>query len=191
MSATILYNQAMRQIAEISQALDALSRAPMEESLSSPLLAQVSAQLSHLGQSLGELEGFAKREVTAVKRDIVSSRASKIRSELKSLQDSFERQKAQRLAAKERDELLQGRAGGQGMHNRGSHPPSTNPADQDSTVLLMDMFAREGQVLGSSGDQIEQYISVSKNALQELYEQRGMLKVGLFENTCKMNGAVT
>ena len=158
----------------------------MDESLSSPLLAQVSAQLSHLGQSLGELEGFAKREVTAVKRDIVSSRASKIRSELKSLQDSFERQKAQRVAAKERDELLQGRAGGQGsggMHNRGSHPPSTssnnNSADQDSTVLLMDMFAREGQVLGSSGDQIEQYISVSKNALQELYEQRGMLKVCL------------
>jgi Golgi SNAP receptor complex protein 2 len=175
MSATILYNQAMRQIAEISQSLELLSKTPMMDDGSSSLLAQVSAQLSHLGQSLGELEGFAKREVTAVKRDIVSSRALKVRSEWTRLQESFERQKAQRLAAKEREELLSG-AHSQGLlHNRSHHPPSQPP--EDSTVLLMDMFAREGQVLGSSGDQIEQYIAVSKNALQELYEQRGMLKV--------------
>ena len=48
---------------------------------------------------------------------------------------------------------------------------------QDTTVLMMDLFGKEAQILNQSGDRIEEYIHVGKNALQELYEQRTMLKV--------------
>jgi Golgi SNAP receptor complex protein 2 len=50
--------------------------------------------------------------------------------------------------------------------------------NQDTTVLLMDMLGAEGQALDRSGDRIEEYIHLSKTALEELYEQRSMLKVG-------------
>ena len=42
---------------------------------------------------------------------------------------------------------------------------------------MMDLFGKEAQILNQSGDRIEEYIHVGKNALQELYEQRTMLKV--------------
>jgi Golgi SNAP receptor complex protein 2 len=41
----------------------------------------------------------------------------------------------------------------------------------------MDMLGNEGAALDRSGDRIEEYIHLGKSALEELYEQRSMLKV--------------
>jgi hypothetical protein len=44
----------------------------------------------------------------------------------------------------------------------------------------MDFFAKEGEALGHSKDRIDEFITIGKNSLQELYEQRNMLKVSFF-----------
>lgn len=50
-------------------------------------------------------------------------------------------------------------------------------AKEESTILMMDAFiSKENEALGNAGQSVEQYIAIGRNALQELYEQRSILK---------------
>jgi golgi SNAP receptor complex member 2 len=42
---------------------------------------------------------------------------------------------------------------------------------------MMDGLAREKDILDNAGSSLDQYLNIGRSALQELYEQRSMLKV--------------
>jgi len=51
---------------------------------------------------------------------------------------------------------------------------------QNPYLPPMDYFNHESNVLHRTGKQIDDYIAMSKSALQELYDQKNILKVYLF-----------
>jgi Golgi SNAP receptor complex protein 2 len=48
---------------------------------------------------------------------------------------------------------------------------------QESTILMMDHMLREQTSLATADTRIDEFINLGRNALNELYEQRSMLKV--------------
>ncbi len=44
-------------------------------------------------------------------------------------------------------------------------------------VTILDMGIRDKDRLDAAGNNVDDYIKIGRNALQELYEQRGLLKV--------------
>ncbi|KAJ3115111.1 protein transport protein bos1 [Phlyctochytrium bullatum] len=105
-------------------------------------------------------------------------RASQVREEyahLKSRYEAWKSKDAAKTAAQQRNELL----GTSGMTQRTGHstPNGTEkPVSDTSTILMMDGLLKENEVLQSSGERLDEFIALGRTALQELYEQRTMLK---------------
>ena len=57
------------------------------------------------------------------------------------------------------------------LHHR-QHPPS----EQHSTILLMDHYQKESDVLSTSHTRVDEFIQIGKSALNELYEQKSLMK---------------
>ncbi len=53
-----------------------------------------------------------------------------------------------------------------------------NGREQEETTIL-DMEFKQEERLDAAGQNVDRYIEISRNALQDLYEQRDILKVGL------------
>jgi Golgi SNAP receptor complex protein 2 len=130
----------------------------LEENASIPI---ATASLDSLQQSIGDLQKFAKSEVDASRREIGLLRVKKLQQEAGVLQESINllKAKAQERISLERNSLL------------GKFEESP------STILDIDYFNKESGILDASGDRIEEFIGLGKTALQDLYEQRSMLKV--------------
>ncbi|KAK5673015.1 Protein transport protein bos1, variant 2 [Batrachochytrium dendrobatidis] len=119
---------------------------------------------------------LSRREVTSVKREITSGRASTLRDEHCQIQSAFDRYcsiESARIASEQRQELL-------GLDNslqqRNSGANHFNHPEEQSTILMMDGLINERNVLEGAEQSIEQYLTMGRNALHELYEQRSMLK---------------
>ncbi|KAJ1555154.1 protein transport protein bos1, partial [Cladochytrium tenue] len=77
--------------------------------------------------------------------------------------------------AKEREELLRSRRSEPNL-SRLSSSDGHQPLGDAATVLMMDGLLHEQDVLVSSGSRLDDYITIGRNALTELYEQRNILK---------------
>ncbi|TPX69139.1 hypothetical protein SpCBS45565_g02638 [Spizellomyces sp. 'palustris'] len=195
MSATILYNNTVKQIHQLHQELERLENG---QDTSSALQGQITAGLASLQRSANDLDQFARREVTAAKREkalalrkgVVTTdvdipfwvphligettrRAKKVREDFASIQTAFSQWKANeraRAITKEREELL-GSA-----ERRTSTAVRHEPGSADTSILMMDQMLRENQVLEGSGHRIDEFLHMGRAALQDLYEQREVLK---------------
>ncbi|KNC97180.1 uncharacterized protein SPPG_07567 [Spizellomyces punctatus DAOM BR117] len=170
MSATILYNSTVKQIHQLHQELERLENG---QDTSSALQGQITAGLASLQRSANDLDQFARREVTAAKREKALARAKKVREDFTSIQIAFSQWKANeraRASTKEREELL-GSA-----ERRTSSAVRHEPGSADTSILMMDQMLRENQVLEGSGHRIDEFIHMGRTALQDLYEQREVLK---------------
>ncbi|ORY72950.1 hypothetical protein LY90DRAFT_403571 [Neocallimastix californiae] len=157
----ILYTNSSKQIHQLQQDFQKLE---LGEDTSSAIQGQISASLGALKKASDDLMQLAKREITEEKREIAYQRAEKIQREYQLLQDSFNRWKQKQLAKKneekEREMLLR----------------RQDQQQQNPYLPPMDYFNHESSVLHRSGKQIDDYISMSKSALQELYDQKNILK---------------
>ncbi|KAJ3052323.1 protein transport protein bos1 [Rhizophlyctis rosea] len=181
MSATVLYNNTVRQVSTLQQELDRLQSGA---DTSAAIQGQISAGLSSLKRAADDMEDFARREVTAVKREKALARAAKFREDYHSIKSAFdqykagERERAAKAAAQQREELLGGKGMGRrpSLSHRHTGQHSHDPQTTESTILMMDQAIREHDVLNSSSASIDQFINIGRTALQDLYEQRSMLK---------------
>ena len=150
MSSTIVYNQSIKRLDELKGLL--------QDNCS---IAVASASLEALQRSISDLNRFAKSEVDPAKKEISLSRAKKLDQEASVLgsQIASMKIKLQEEVSSQRASLL--------------GPPQEAPP----TILEMDYFGKESAILGSSSDRVEEFIGLGKNALQDLYEQRDILKV--------------
>jgi hypothetical protein len=57
----------------------------------------------------------------------------------------------------------------------GSH--GTDAQGTDASIMQMGALMKEGEVLGSTSGRLDEFITIGRTALNELHEQRGMLKV--------------
>ncbi|KAG4088172.1 hypothetical protein H8356DRAFT_1281081 [Neocallimastix lanati (nom. inval.)] len=164
----ILYTNSSKQIHQLQQDFQKLEQG---EDTSSAIQGQISASLGALKKASDDLMQLAKREITEEKREIAYQRAEKIQREYQLLQDSFNRWKQKQLAKKneekKREMLLRRQDGTSYQQQQQQQNPYLPP---------MDYFNHESSVLHRSGKQIDDYISMSKSALQELYDQKNILK---------------
>lgn len=106
MSATILFNQSMREAHEVRDLLQQLESSQSQIDL----LPRITALLDNLQRSIADLEQFAKREVSQAKRDVGISRSTQLKQEytrLSALLSTFKRAQADQKTERERSQLLQ------------------------------------------------------------------------------------
>ncbi|KAH9245009.1 hypothetical protein BASA81_017533 [Batrachochytrium salamandrivorans] len=134
--------------------------------------AKIKAGLVTLQRSIKDLEDLSRREVTAIKRETTTGRAVKLRDECSQIQgalDRFRNIEATRVAAEQRQALL-------GTDHALQQRSNASGTEEQSTILMMDGLLNERAVLDGADQGLEQYLSMGRSALQELYEQRSMLK---------------
>lgn len=128
-------------------------------------LSVASASLDSLVSSVKDLNSFARSEVDASKREIGLSRVSKLREEVSSLEAEINHRRSLELEVLERQRSLL----------LDSH--SSTITTQDTILQLPDSLEKESQILDSASNRIEEFIHLGKSALQDLHEQRSILKV--------------
>ncbi|KAI8822514.1 snare region anchored in the vesicle membrane C-terminus-domain-containing protein [Fimicolochytrium jonesii] len=176
MSATVLYNNAVKQTHVLQQELERLESG---EDTSSGLQGQITAGLASLQRGAHDLDEFARREVTAAKKEKAIARAKKVREDFASLQIAFTRWKTEdraRTAERDRKDLLgshvERRTSFGARHGHGA----SDPRATDNTILMMDHMIRENGVLENSGHRLDEFMQMGRAALQDLVEQRDSLK---------------
>lgn len=161
----ILYNNSSKQIRQLQMDFEKLEQG---QDTSSAIQGQISASLGALKKASDDLMQLAKREITEEKREIAYQRAEKIQREYQLLQDSFNRWKQKQLTKqnqeREREMLLRRQDG------------TAYQQEQNPYLPPLDYFDHESTVLHRTGKQIDDYISMGRSALQELYDQKKILK---------------
>ncbi|KAJ1345288.1 hypothetical protein BSLG_000801 [Batrachochytrium salamandrivorans] len=153
MSATVIYSNAIKLKTELQHDV-----ASLESNQGSPLLLQskIKAGLVTLQRSIKDLEDLSRREVTAIKRETTTGRAVKLRDECSQIQGALDRFRNIEATRQQRS--------------------NASGTEEQSTILMMDGLLNERAVLDGADQGLEQYLSMGRSALQELYEQRSMLK---------------
>ncbi|KAI8924460.1 hypothetical protein BC831DRAFT_513302 [Entophlyctis helioformis] len=173
MSATVLFSNALKLKTELQQDV---ARLESGQDTSSSLQSKIRTGLASLQRAVTDLDDLGRREVTAVKRETTLGRAAKMRDEYMQIQASYDRFRAMEQA---QATLL----GTEHVLNQRSHTgyagsaAQRHPGDLESTILSIDdHMLRERDVLDASASSIDDYLTIGRNALHELYEQRSMLK---------------
>ncbi|KAI9017578.1 hypothetical protein BC832DRAFT_37901 [Gaertneriomyces semiglobifer] len=171
MSSTIVYNATVKQINQLREDLERLQGG---SDTTAGLQGQITAGLASLQRSARELDEMARREVTPVKREKALAHSRQVKEDYAAMQEAFSKWKQNERAkamAREREELL----GPGSIHARTAS--TVKPAEgADSSIFMMNHMLKENQVLGDGNHRISEMIDVGRNALQELYEQRDILK---------------
>ncbi|KAL2919015.1 Protein transport protein bos1 [Polyrhizophydium stewartii] len=189
MSAAVIFSNAIKLKTELQADVASLTTAPAYAAGDlqgrDDAAKRIQAGLASLQRSIADLEDLARREVTAIKRETTSGRAAKLRDEAAQIQtaiDSYRLQEQQRIAEEQRaqllgaDHVLNQRTHGHAHAHGGLDGAGGNPHSEESTILMMDGLLREHTVLGTAEASIDQYLQIGRAALQELYDQRSMLK---------------
>ncbi|RKO97577.1 hypothetical protein CXG81DRAFT_25113 [Caulochytrium protostelioides] len=186
MSAVTVYAEAQAQLKDAEARLQACEAPGQPPNAFTPAIQHhVSALLGALLTASSELNALARREMTTVKREKVQARAAKLRDEqaqLRSRYDALRSRYDEALAQQQRHALLGSGAGGQqnDIDRRwNAQAPGANGqqnGNPEATILMMDGLLHEHNVLQNTGDRLDDYIGMGRQALEELYEQRSMLK---------------
>ncbi|KAJ3166979.1 protein transport protein bos1 [Geranomyces variabilis] len=176
MSAAVLYNNALRQTQQLQKEIASLEAG---EDTSAAVQGQITAGLASLQRCANDLDDMARREVTAQKKEKAIARSRKVREDYTAIQQAFAQWKIAdraRGAAAEREALL---GSGQHAERRSSsavHRHGHDPQSTDTAILMFDSMVREGDVLDASGNRVDDILHMGQTVLQDLYEQRDMLK---------------
>ncbi|KAI9021925.1 hypothetical protein DFJ74DRAFT_105397 [Hyaloraphidium curvatum] len=160
----VLSANATRQLDQLENDLQRLEGPGAPPSLQG----EISASLGNASRLSDEIEAMAKREISMPKREKTLSRAAEIRDRVSDCRRRLDAWKArQQKLLQEQQERLRSELLGPDNQSMGS----------DSTTIPMgDYFIREGESLKNAGMRIDEYISSGRNALQELFEQRSIMK---------------
>ncbi|RKP12213.1 hypothetical protein BJ684DRAFT_11830 [Piptocephalis cylindrospora] len=161
-----VYNQAVKQMSFLRQSVDGvdMGTVPMEEGE-----ARASEASERLGEIIKEYESLAKREIIATKQKMAEARVEKLRNgraeQLERLRRAKDRQGQRAHQAEERNQLFQA--------------PQTYGEGGESTVISMgevDHQARERAFADATESQLDDFLAQGRAALNNLVEQRSMLK---------------
>lgn len=165
-----VYNQAVKQLSFLRQSVDGLETGTvgLEEGQG-----RVEETAGRLEEIIREYESMAKREIIATKQQMALSRVQKLQSgreeQLGRYQRAKERREQRVHQAEERNQLFQPPQGyGEGM------------GGGSSTVISMgetDYLARERAFADATENQLDDFLAQGRAALNNLVEQRSMLKV--------------
>jgi Golgi SNAP receptor complex protein 2 len=161
MSSVVLYSNAVKLKTQIYEDVHLLSQTYNQSQAQ-----QLSASISRLDSLINELNSLARKQMQPEKREMQLSRVTHLRQEWSDLKQQFDNQRqtqTARLQSENRQSLL-------GNQENQLHYRNQN----ESTFLDMDL--REQQALDNAETHIEQYIVMGRNALNELYDQRSMMK---------------
>ncbi|KAJ3274663.1 Golgi SNAP receptor complex member 2, partial [Blyttiomyces sp. JEL0837] len=108
-------------------------------------------------------------------------RATQIHEEyqqLRQMYDKWKIQDQQRIAAKQREDLLGTNSSNRSRNasQEGSSSQHSKPIQDATAILMMDGLLKENEVLTTSDGRLDEFITLGRSALQELYEQRTILK---------------
>ncbi|TPX58113.1 hypothetical protein PhCBS80983_g03361 [Powellomyces hirtus] len=193
MSATVLYNNAVKQTHQLQQELAQLE---IGRDHSAASQGQINAGLASLQRCANDLDDFARREVTAAKKEKAIARAKKVREDYTAIHVAFTKWKTEeraKVAAQEREALL----GSSSTHadrrtSSAVKHGSADPRSADMSILMFDSMLKENQVLDASGNRMDEMLHMGQEALQELYQQRDTLKASTAKrprNSCCFLGA--
>ncbi|PVF96771.1 V-snare-domain-containing protein [Serendipita vermifera] len=172
-----LYNLGLRQTASIQGDIDKL----LAGDTSAALQGQITASLAGLSRTIDDYDSMAKREMIKAKQEKAFMRVQKFRSdytELKSQLDSAKRQVTEARMTQQRSELL----GPPGTRQRfqAQPPPVESPFrgnTPDPVYASREQHAlREHSFIQNSETQLDAFIAQGQEVLNNLVDQRQMLK---------------
>lgn len=156
---------------------------------------QISASMTTFTRTLDEYSTTANQEIVPEKKQQAQTRIEGFRNELKETREEFNRLKQVRSESvyeSNRAELIERRVHGGGTRHSGDDSIlSENPygggsssngiggsgsGSMYSNMSRTDGLARERDMLGRAGDQLDEFLERGKLVLENLGEQREMLK---------------
>ncbi|CAE6435953.1 unnamed protein product [Rhizoctonia solani] len=182
-----LYTLGLKQTASINGDLDKLRSGDS----SSAVQGQISASLAAFNRTIDDYEIMAKKEIIKAKQEKAFMRVSKFRSDATELRAEFDRVKNQAANAKakaNRDDLLgdapqaspsisRQRFNTSGPANAGEHSENPFAASAQPTYSLReDHVLREHSFIESTDNQLDAFIAQGREVLDNLVDQRNMLK---------------
>ncbi|KAI9136861.1 hypothetical protein BKA69DRAFT_78105 [Paraphysoderma sedebokerense] len=155
-----LYQNILRQQESISADL---GRFESGVDTSQVIQGRLNSALTNVQRSIDEYDDLAKREITMAKRDKALGRVAKFRDDLNQMKGQLERIRQREMMKEtqqqERQELFQ----------------RTKSAQQE-TAISIDFHLHERQVLNSTEREMDTFIMQAKQGLDNLKEQRTILK---------------
>lgn len=149
---------------------------------------QIPASMATLSRTLDEYQEAAKQEMVPEKKEQAQSRIDKFRAELKATKEEFNRLQQIRndsIYTNNRAELIERRR----VHTGGQHEgtASENPyGDNDQSngnglfgnghLSQAESYSRERDALSRAGGQIDEFLERGRLVLENLGEQKEMLK---------------
>ncbi|KAJ3256975.1 protein transport protein bos1 [Chytriomyces hyalinus] len=183
MSGNLIFNNACKVLAALQTDIDAMQALVDAGAVECPNAGQLHSNLDTLRLAAKDMSDIAKREITTVKREKALSRANQMQedySRLKNLFDHLRKIQSERAAERDRSELMGANNAGPGGRRRataGSKNSGEGPSMSDtSAILMMDGLLKENESLTASDGRLDEFIQMGRGALNELYEQRQLLK---------------
>ncbi|KAJ3260049.1 protein transport protein bos1 [Chytriomyces hyalinus] len=183
MSGNLIFNNACKVLAALQTDIDAMQALVDAGAVECPNAGQLHSNLDTLRLAAKDMSDIAKREITTLKREKALSRANQMQedySRLKNLFDHLRKIQSERAAERDRSELMGSNNAGPGGRRRataGSKNSGEGPSMSDtSAILMMDGMLKENESLTASDGRLDEFIQMGRGALNELYEQRQLLK---------------
>ncbi|KAI9205290.1 uncharacterized protein BJ171DRAFT_501702 [Polychytrium aggregatum] len=174
MSAAVLYKSARKQVEQLKLDLDKLLTG---NDTSPGHMGAITSTLTTLKKTSDDLADMAKREITLEKRELAATRSQEIRTEYQNLKGQFDQFKQEYQKKREEEErtMLMGSEAASAVHQRGPTKFFQN-GNNLAQLSLDEYMAQESGALNNVGNQLDGLINSGRAALQELYEQKSILK---------------
>ncbi|CAE6510608.1 unnamed protein product [Rhizoctonia solani] len=182
-----LYTLGLRQTASINGDLEKLRSGDGSPALQG----EISASLAAFNRTIDDYETMAKKEIIKTKQEKAFMRVSKFRSDATELRAEFDRVKNQAANVKakaNRDDLLgdaaqaspsvsRQRFNASNLSNAVEHSENPFAASAQPTYDLRENHAlREHSFIDSTENQLDAFIAQGREVLDNLVDQRNMLK---------------
>ncbi|KAJ3210186.1 protein transport protein bos1 [Clydaea vesicula] len=139
------------------------------------LQGQITASLNSIKKQIFELKDLAKREISTIKREKNLDKAQQATLEYERIKKLFDNEickiNSHQLFG---DRDLNQRKGSTVHKQQEANYTDTNM--EQSTIFQMEHFQKELNSLNNSESKIDGFIDISRKALLELHEQRGIIK---------------
>ncbi|KAG0230348.1 protein transport protein bos1 [Actinomortierella wolfii] len=163
-----LFNHALKQEKALRQDLGIFQRG---EDTSVAMQGQIAAKVNAFKRSIDDYESMARKEMIAARREAAIERVGKFREEYDEIYKSFTRLKNREEQASNRAQLLERRQSR--LNVPVEHPYQ---AVSSSPYLQQAQAYRERDFAQRTGQQLDEMLHQGRNALENLYQQRTMLK---------------
>ncbi|KAI9592634.1 hypothetical protein BDF19DRAFT_451143 [Syncephalis fuscata] len=154
------YNRTLKQVQSVQRNLDAYESGHTTGNIQEETIRD---GLQRLQRYIGEYESMAKRELNPDKQQMGQVRVGKFRDDYFSMKQSLER--------------IQHQANARTMHNNERELLlQQSPEAESTTINMVDFAQRENDVADFTDHQLDSFIAQGRSALNNLVEQRHILK---------------